>query len=120
MPAYQADRARFAELDAQVVGISPDSVYCHIGWQRHEIDWVDYPLASDFWPHGEVAEKYGVRRLNPVPLPGISERAIFVVDKQGKIAFALVYELSALPSNSDLFEVLQQLETSAQSSGAGG
>ncbi len=110
MPAYQADLAKFAALDAQVVGISPDSPYCHIAWQRHEIDWLDYPLLSDFWPHGEVASRYGVWRENPVPLPGISERAVFVVDKQGKIAFAQVYELSAQPPNEEVFEVLRRLQ----------
>jgi peroxiredoxin len=111
MPAYQADLPQFAALDAQVVGISPDSPYCHIAWQRHQIDWLDYPLLSDFWPHGEVAAKYGVRRENPVPLPGISERAVFVVDKQGTIAFARVYELSAQPPNEELFEVLRRLNS---------
>ncbi len=109
MPAYQADLPKFAALDAQVVGISPDSPYCHVAWQRHEIDWLDFPLASDFWPHGEVATRYGVRRENPVPLPGISDRAVFVIDKQGKIAFSKVYQLSEQPPNDEVFEVLQRL-----------
>src|SRR5580658_10724911 len=113
MPAYQADLTRFAELNAQVLGISPDSPYCHIGWQRHEIGWVDYPLLSDFWPHGEVAEKYGVHRENPMPLPGISERAVFVVDLDGKIAFARVYDLGAIPPNDEVFQVLRTLNQSA-------
>jgi peroxiredoxin len=111
MPAYQVELPKFAELDAQVMGISPDSPYCHIAWQRHEIDWMDFPLLSDFWPHGEVAAKYEVRRQNPVPLPGISERAVYVVDKEGKIAFARVYELSAQPPNEEVFQVLRQLNS---------
>ncbi len=110
MPAYQADLPQFAALDAQVVGISPDSPYCHIAWQRHEIDWLDYPLLSDFYPHGEVAARYGVRRENPVPLPGISERAVFVVDKEGRVAFSRVYELGAQPPNEDVFEALRRLK----------
>ncbi len=110
MPAYQADLPKFAALDAQVVGISPDSPYCHVAWQRHEIDWLEYPLLSDFWPHGEVAARYGVRRENPVPLPGISERAVIVVDKQGKIAFSQVYQLSEQPPNEEVLEALQQLQ----------
>jgi peroxiredoxin len=113
MPAYQADLPKFAELDAQVVGISPDSPFCHVAWQRHEIDWLDYPLLSDFHPHGAVAEAYGVRRENPVPLPGISERAVFVVDKEGRIAFARVYELSALPPNSEVLDALRRLSVGA-------
>ncbi len=113
MPAYQADLPKFAELDAQVVGISPDSPYCHIAWQRHDIEWLDYPLLSDFYPHGAVASQYGVLREEPVPLAGISERAIFIVDKQGKIAFAKVYELSAVPHNDELFPVLRRLQSQA-------
>lgn len=109
MPAYQADLPKFAELNAQVMGISPDSPYCHVAWQRHEIEWMDYPLLSDFYPHGEVAGKYGVHRENPVPLPGISERSVFVVDKEGVIAFSRVYELSSQPPNDEVFEVLQRL-----------
>ena len=111
MPAYQADLPKFAALDAQVVGISPDSPYCHVAWQRHEIDWLDYPLLSDFWPHGKVAAQYGVRRESSVPLPGISERAVFIVDKEGKIAFAEVYELSAQPPNEPLLEALRRLNS---------
>jgi alkyl hydroperoxide reductase subunit AhpC len=91
------------------VGISSDSPYCHIAWQRHEIDWLDYPLVSDFYPHGAVAESYGVRRENPVPLAGISERAVFVVDKSGLIVFSRVYELSEVPPNEDVFQALQRV-----------
>jgi len=113
MPAYQAALPRFAELDAQVLGISADSPYCHIAWQRHEIEWMDYPLLSDFYPHGAVSKAYGVRREDPIPLAGISERAIFVVDKSGKIVFAKVYDLSAVPPNEEIFEVLLRLKPQA-------
>jgi peroxiredoxin len=109
MPAYEKDSARYAELDAQVVGISPDSPYCHIAWQRHEVGWLDYPLLSDFYPHGAVAAAYGVRRENPVPLPGISDRATFVVDKDGRIAYADVCELNQIPSTERIFEALRRL-----------
>lgn len=115
MPAYQAVLPRFTELNAQLVGISPDSAYCHIAWQRHEIGWLDYPLLSDFWPHGEVAETYGVRRENPMPLPGISERAVFVADVDGKIAFAQVYDLGEIPPYDDIFDVLQRLNAGIHS-----
>jgi peroxiredoxin len=115
MPAYQADLARFAELDAQVVGISPDSPYSHIAWQKKEIGRLDYLLLSDFWPHGNVADSYGVLRREGPPLPGISERAIFIVDKEGKIAFAHVYDLGQQPPNEDLLESLRKLRAAATS-----
>lgn len=102
------DVEKFAGYDAQVVGISTDSIPSHIAWQKKEIGWVRFPLASDFWPHGEVARSYGVLRLGE-PIPGISERAFFIVDKRGKIVFAKIYPLDRQPDNEELFAVLRNL-----------
>lgn len=107
MPGYQVVLDEFARLDAQVVGISVDSVFSHTAWQK-SLGGLSYPLASDFFPHGQVAEAYGVFRPGP-PIKGISERAIFIVNKEGKIAFARVYELSTVPDNVELFEALEKL-----------
>src|SRR4051794_22687897 len=107
MPAYNADLEKFAGYDAQVVGVSVDSIPSHIAWQE-KIGKLDYPLASDFYPHGAVAQKYGILREGD-PIPGINERAVFIVDKQGKLAFAQVYELGQQPDNEDCFEVLRKL-----------
>jgi peroxiredoxin len=109
MPAYQADLAKFAALDAQVVGISMDSIFCHIAWQEKDIGKLDYPLLSDYYPHGAVAHKYDVFREG-APLPGISQRAIFVVDKEGKIVFAKQYELGEQPPNEEVLDVLRKMK----------
>ena len=109
MPAYNADLEKFAGFDAQVVGMSVDSIPSHIAWQEKSIGTLNYPLGSDFFPHGSVAEKYGILRTGD-PVPGINERAIFIVDKQGKIAFAKVYDLGEQPDNEECFEVLQSLK----------
>jgi alkyl hydroperoxide reductase subunit AhpC len=109
MPAYDADFDKFAGLNAQVVGISVDSLFSHIAWQKRDIGMLRYPLASDFYPHGDVVKKYGVLREGD-PIPGISDRAVFVVDKAGKIAMAKVYELGQQPDNNDVWEVLEKLE----------
>ncbi len=108
MPAYNADLDKFAGFDAQVVGISADSIFSHIAWQKRDIGMLNYPLASDFYPHGAVAKQFGVLRESD-PLAGISERAVFIVDKQGKIAMAKQYELGQQPDNEDAFEVLRKL-----------
>src|SRR5579872_4129829 len=110
MPAYNEDYSKFAALNAQVVGVSCDSTFCHIGWQEKEIGLLQYPLCSDFYPHGAVAQKYGVLRAG-APLPGISERAVFIVDKQGKIAFAKVYDLGEQPPNEETLDALRKLGT---------
>jgi len=108
MSAYSKDLSRFAEQNAQVVGISPDSIYSHLAWQEKSIGWQDYPLASDYWPHAGIAQKYGILREGP-PLPGINERAVFIVDKQGKIVYSRVYELSQEPDNEECLEALKKL-----------
>ena len=59
MPTFESELAKFAAHNAQVVGISTDSVPCHVAFQR-SLGGLTYPLASDKWPHGEVARAYGI------------------------------------------------------------
>ena len=106
MPALDSDREKFAALDAQVLDISVDSIYSHKAWQKFEIGEIHIPMCSDFYPHGAVTEAFGIMREGP-PLAGISERAAFIVDKSGKIAFAKVYPLDQTPKNEELLEALR-------------
>ena len=101
LPALNAEVERLAGYDAQVVAISVDSIPSHTAWQTKEIGTLDFPLASDFYPHGGVTRKYGILREGD-PIPGISERAIFVVDKRAKLAFAKVYPLGQVPIHDDI------------------
>ena len=112
MTAYSRELDKFAAHDAQVLGISVDSTWSHIAWQEKEIGKLNYPLASDFYPHGEVAQKYGVFRKGD-PIPGINERAIFIIDKAGTIVFAQLYELGEAPDNQDVMEALEKLASNA-------
>jgi alkyl hydroperoxide reductase subunit AhpC len=109
MSAYSSYLQKFADYDAQVVGISPDSIYSHLAWQEKSIGWLEYPLASDYWPHGGTAQKFGVQRLGE-PLPGINDRAVFIVDKKGKVAFSRVYELGQEPDYEELVSELSRLK----------
>src|SRR5438270_12496560 len=108
MTAYSRDLDKFAAYDAQVMGVSVDSTWSHIAWQEKEIGKLAYPLCSDFYPHGEIAQKYGVFRTGD-PIPGINERAIFVIDKSGNIVFAQLYELGESPDDREVMEVLEKL-----------
>jgi glutaredoxin len=65
---------------------------------------ITYPLLSDFWPHGEVAKKYGILRAD-----GKSERAIFIVDKEGVIRYIDIHDIDKQPSNEVLFAELERL-----------
>jgi mycoredoxin-dependent peroxiredoxin len=103
---YQAQRARLAPR-TEVVGISVDSIMNTTVWER-EIGPFDYPLCSDFWPHGEVSRAYGIFREQN-PLAGASERAVFVVNRSGKVAFSKVYDLEELPPLSETLEALGRL-----------
>lgn len=107
MAAYKADLAKFAAYDAQVLGISVDSIYSTAAWEK-EIGPLEYALAADYWPHGEVAQKFGVFR-DRGEFAGISERALFVVDKAGIVAFSKVYPIEQLPDTAELFTVLEAL-----------
>ncbi len=104
MPAYEADLERFKGYDAQVLGISVDSVPCNAAWAK-SLGGLSYDLLSDFHPKGEVARKYGAYREHE----GYTERAIFIVGKEGKLAYKDIHDISDQPDNEDLFEVLRKL-----------
>jgi len=108
VPELDARKKEFAALNAQVMDISVDSIPSHIAWRQKEIGPVEVPLCSDFYPHAEVTRKFGILREGP-PVPGISERAAFIVDKAGKIVFAKVYPIDQLPSMEELLQVLREL-----------
>ncbi len=75
LPAYQND-------DVQVLAVSVDSVYAHKVWATQE--GFDFPLLADFWPHGEVAQAYGVFHDGG----GFANRGTFVIDREGVVRFA--------------------------------
>lgn len=104
MPAYEADKDRFEGYDAQVLGISVDSIPSHVAWAK-SLGGITYDLLSDFHPKGEVAKSYGAWR----EADGITERALFIVDKEGKIAYIDIHDISDQPDNEDLFDVLKKL-----------
>ncbi|KGK85896.1 alkyl hydroperoxide reductase [Desulfosporosinus sp. HMP52] len=107
MPSYEKEISRFEALNTQVLGISVDSIPSHEAWQK-SIGGISYPLCSDFYPHGEVAKNYGVFREGD-PIPGIAERALFIIDKEGKIQFIDVHPIESQPDNEEIFQILSTL-----------
>lgn len=65
---------------------------------------ITFPLLSDFWPHGAIAEQYDVFRRD-----GRSERAIYIIDKEGIIQYAHVHDIDQRPENEVLFEQLRAI-----------
>jgi peroxiredoxin len=108
LPAFNAELEKFEGYGAEVVGISVDSIPSHIAWQKKEIGVLSLPLASDFYPHGDTARKYGILREGE-PVPGISERAVFVIDKKGRVAYSKIHPIDRQPETEEVFEVLRKL-----------
>jgi alkyl hydroperoxide reductase subunit AhpC len=106
MPGFEAEMADFERYEAQVVGISVDSIPSHIAFARSIGGIHTYPLLADFHPKGEVSKKYGVYKEDK----GHCERAIIIVDKQGIVRYIDVHVISEAPDNAQLIEVLRDLE----------
>jgi peroxiredoxin len=104
---YQAQRDTFIAAQAEVVTISVDSIMNTTEWER-ELGPFDFPMCSDFWPHGEVSQAYGVFR-GEGPYAGTVDRAIFVVDRKGNMAFSKIYGRQELPPLSETIEALRRL-----------
>ena len=104
MSGYESEKTRLEQQDAVVLGISIDPQPAKTAWAS-TLGPISFHLLSDFYPHGAVAQRYGVFREQE----GISERAVFVVNKQGKIAWSKTYGIPEQPSNEDLLEALSNL-----------
>jgi peroxiredoxin len=105
MRGYESELSQFERADAVVLGVSIDAQPAKAAWAR-TLEPISYDLLSDFHPHGEVAQKYGVFRQKE----GFSERAIFVIDKAGKIAWSKTYAIPELPKNDEVLAALQALD----------
>jgi peroxiredoxin len=103
IPSYRDDLARFESLNCQPMTVSISSVPAHKAWVE-SLGGVNIPVLSDFYPHGEVARKYGVLREE-----GFPDRSIFLIDRQGIIRYSRVHELRQQPDNNDLLEELGKL-----------
>jgi peroxiredoxin (alkyl hydroperoxide reductase subunit C) len=68
----------------QVLTVSVDSPYSHKVWAERE--GYNFPLLADFWPHGAVAQAYGVFSEQA----GIASRGTFLIDKAGVVRYAHV------------------------------
>lgn len=111
LPILDSLHAQFKAAGGKLLDISVDSIESHLAWQRKEIGMMRFPLCSDFYPHGEVTRKFGILREEP-PVPGISERAAFIVDKSGVIQFAKVYPIDQLPDIEGLLQELRKISGS--------
>ena len=102
-PGYNILKDLFDKNNAVLLGITVDNIPTLNAWTKEMGDlW--FPVLSDFWPHGAVAKKYGVLRSN-----GVSERALFIIDKKGIIRYIDVHDINKRPSLEILVRELEKL-----------
>jgi peroxiredoxin len=97
----------FETLDAEVLGVSVDSVWSHKAYA--EKMGIHYSLLADFQPRGAMAEKYGVY----LPEKGITGRSIVIINKAGKVAWAKDYDIPVVPDLNEVAAALQQVKAAA-------
>ena len=93
----------FQRLNAEVIGISVDGVWCHLAFSKEKN--LKIPLLTDFEPKGEVAKKYGVYRKKD----GIAERALFLLDKDGIIRYSYVSPIGVNPGADGVLKALESI-----------
>jgi peroxiredoxin len=103
MALYNEILPEFQKFGAVLVGISVDGVWCHEAFakDRH----LRFPLAADFEPKGEVAKSYGAYRAED----GVTERALFVIDRNGVIAWSYCSPIAINPGADGILEALENL-----------
>ena len=104
MPSYEEDLSEFERRNAQVLGISTDQVFSNEAWAK-SMGALSYPLLSDNWPYGYVAAQYGVLRGS-----GTTERAIFVVDREGIIRYIDIHAIGEQPPTDKIMAALDKLK----------
>jgi peroxiredoxin len=102
MKSLESSKASFDSLNAIAVGISVDSIPSKKAWAE-SLGITTTRLLADFWPHGKVAQLYGVFRN----ADGFSERANIIVNGDQRIAYIKIYPIGELPNILEILEFLQ-------------
>jgi peroxiredoxin len=102
-PGYNMVREVFEQNHAVLLGISTDNIPTLFAWTE-EMGTVWFPVLSDFWPHGRVSDLYGVLRAE-----GTSERALFVIDREGIVRYMDVHDINQRPDLEVLVKELEKL-----------
>jgi peroxiredoxin len=98
------DMRSFERLDAEVLGVSVDSVWSHKAYA--EKMGIKYSLLADFHPRGAMSEKYGVYLADK----GITGRTIAIVNKAGKVAWLKNYDIPVVPDLQEVAAALTQVK----------
>ena len=103
MALYNEILPEFHRFNAELMGISVDGVWCHAAFSRDRK--LHFPLLADFEPKGAVSKLYGAFRDGE----GVSERALFVIDKKGTISWSYISPIAVNPGADGILEALESL-----------
>lgn len=104
MALYNETLKYFSKHDAMLLGISVDSKWCHLAFSQSRN--LHFPLLADFEPKGEVSKKYGVYDEEE----GECKRALFVIDKEGRIAWSYLSPTAINPGADGILDALESLK----------
>jgi peroxiredoxin len=103
MALYNETLKFFNRYDAAILGISVDSKWCHLAFSQSRK--LHFPLLADFEPKGDVSKSYGVYNEKE----GESDRALFVIDKEGIIAWSYLSPVTMNPGADGILDALESL-----------
>jgi peroxiredoxin len=103
MALYNEILSEFQKFNAELLGISVDGVWCHEAFSQNR--HLHFPLLADFEPKGAVAQLYGAYRNHD----GTSERALFVIDKNGIITWSYLSPVAVNPGADGILDALEKL-----------
>ncbi len=103
-PGYIIVEDLFKKNDAILLGISVDNIPTLYSWTGQMGDHLWFEVLSDFWPHGKVAQSYGILRSN-----GTCERCLIVIDKKGIIRYIDVHDINQRPPLETLIKELEKI-----------
>jgi peroxiredoxin len=103
MALYNEILPEFHKHHAELLGISVDGVWCHAAFGKDRN--LHFPLLADFEPKGAVAKQYGAYRQE-----GFSERALFVIDGEGAIAWSYLSPVGVNPGADGILDALESLK----------
>jgi peroxiredoxin len=109
---YNEILPEFKNFGAELFGISVDGVWCHKAYREHRN--LHFRLLADFEPKGAIAKQYGAYRTKD----GICERALFVIDAEGRISWRYLSPINVNPGADGILSALEKLVSTKESTHA--
>jgi peroxiredoxin len=104
MALYDMLMPEFRKHDAEVAGVSVDGVWCHLAFAKERN--IHFPLLADFEPKGDMSRRYDVYRSDE----GVSERALYVLDREGTIFWSYVSPVGVNPGADGILRALEDMD----------